>query len=336
MSVGNNGAGLGQVQDTTRGLKLFQPEMSALMHRAGVAERALEEKEGQLTKERSDLEKEKKTFYEQVGADKQRLREEADKHIHEMKWERQSFNMEREMFHEAQTRGLEISAQQEPVTVEVGGEKFRTEIRTLAKCTGSLFPTLVDQLNKRDDFRSKRDPCIFIDRDGRHFRFILNYLRQGEKVMHWPAMKNIDLSTLNEILDEVEYYKIAGLEKLLKRKMASLKDRISFEALVKGKYFQRENLPVGYKTTTELTIYDVNLADIAFTKVRFCHPVKFENCYMRSAKFSECLFKDAIVFANVDLFRATFVNCEGIKDLSAFVFKDTDKSNISVVPSGTS
>lgn len=332
MSV-SNGTGLGPLQDAARGLKLLQPEMNALMQKVGVAERTLEEREVQLNQDRAKLEEEKKAFYEQVGAEKQKLREEADKHAYEMKWERHAFNKEKEHFYEAESRGREISAQQDPVTVEVGGEKFRTEIRTLAKCKGSLFPVLVEPLNKRE---GKRDPYIFIDRDGRHFRFILNYLRQGEKVMRWPAMKNLDISTLNEILDEVEYYKIAGLEKLLRRKVVSLQDKFSFEALVKAKYFQRESSLGGYKTTIELTLRDINLTGIVFTKVRFCHPVKFENCCMKSAKFSECYFEKVMSFANVDLFRATFMNCEGIKDLSGFGFMDTDISTVEVVPPGKS
>lgn len=323
--------GMGPIQDATRGLKLFQPEMSALMQRAGMAERSLEEKEKQLALDRLKFEEEVKQFHEMVGAEKQKLREAVDKHDHEMKWERQSFSKEKEVFEEAQSCGVEMAAAQEPVSVEVGGDKFRTGLHTLARCQGSVFPKLVEPLYNRDDTRSKRDPYIFIDRDGKHFRFILNYLRQGDKVMGWSAMRNPDISTLNEILDEVKYYKIAGLEKLLRRKMSSLKDRITFETFVKAKYFQRDALGK-YKTTMAMEIKDGNLTDITFSKVEFCHPVTFENCTMRLAKFTECQFKSAFVFANVDLYRATFVNCEGLNPLEAFVFRDTDKSGIQIVP----
>lgn len=320
---------MGALQDTARGLKLFQPLISDLAQRAGIVEKELEEKGRQLALDYQKLEEEKRMAYEQIGAERQKLREEADKHAHEMKWERKSFSEEKAGFLEAQSRGMEISTQQEPVTVEVGGEKFRTEIRTLARCQGSLFPTLVEPLNKRDEVKSKRDPYIFIDRDGRHFRFILNYLRQGEKVMRW--MKNPDLCTLNEILDEVYYYKITGLEKLLKRKIASLRDKLPFEALVKAKYIQRD-ANGRCKTVRDIDIRDSNLTDITFAKVDFCHQVTFENCVMRSAKFVECYFRGAFVFANVDLFKATFVHCEGLSDLSMFLFKDTDKSNVEVIP----
>lgn len=326
---------LGALQDAARGLKFFQPEVNALAQRAGIAERTLEEKERQLALDREKLEEDKKQCYERLGAEEQKLKEKVDQHVHQMKWEKESLNREKEDFELAKSSGTEISSQQDPVTVEVGGEKFRTEIRTLARCRGSLFPTLVEPL-KRDEVRNKRDPYIFIDRDGRHFRFILNYLRQGEKVMRWSTMKNPDLSTLNEILDEVNYYKITGLEKLLKRKIASLKDRVSFEALVKAKYFQRDALG-RCKTARDIEIKGNNLTEITFSKVVFCHHVTFEDCAMRSAKFSECYFGSGFVFSNVDLYKATFVNCEGLNDLddyNMFVFKDTDKSNVEVIPQG--
>lgn len=329
--MATNGADGAATPRGPKGLELFQPEINALIQRAGTAEANLEEKEKQLYAERQKLEDEKKQFYEKVGTKEQQLRQEVDKHAHEMKWERKAFNKEKEEFQAAQHRGTEIASSQEPVTVEVGGEKFRTEVSTLAKCLGSVFPKLVEPIYKRADGR-KRDPSIFIDRDSKHFRFILNYLRQGEKVMRWSAMRNPDIYTLNEILDDVKYYQIASLEKLVLRKMASLKERMPFETMVKAKYFLREGLLVKFTTVRGFEIRDMNLTDITFTKVDFCHSVTFENCIMRSAKFSECHFRSALIFSNVDLYGAAFIRCEGLTTLDSFVFKDTDPSSIEITP----
>ena len=306
--------------------KLFQPEVSAFVQRVRAeAVKELEGREAQVALNLEKLEEEKKSFEQAMEIDRQKMQREYGEHTYRMKWERENFEQEKREFYEAQSRGSEMSAQQDIVTVEVGGEKFRTLIHTLAKCRGSVFPKLVTPLNET---KAKRDPYIFIDRDGRHFRFILNYLREGEKVMRWPAMRNVDLCTLNEIIDEVSYYKIAGLEKLLKVKMASLKDKLSFEILAKV-YFQQQR--GRYQTTKNIEIKDCNLTGVMFSKVDFHHPLLFDSCVMRAAKFVECHFKNTVTFSNVDVYGVSFVRCGGA-NLHAFEFKDTKQSDIKVDP----
>ena len=54
------------------------------------------------------------------------------------------------------------------ITLDVGGRHFATSRKTLLKAEGSLLKLLV-QDGKRH---------YFIDRDGAHFRYILNFLRE--------------------------------------------------------------------------------------------------------------------------------------------------------------
>uniref|UniRef100_A0A915IW02 BTB domain-containing protein n=1 Tax=Romanomermis culicivorax TaxID=13658 RepID=A0A915IW02_ROMCU len=57
----------------------------------------------------------------------------------------------------------------------------------------------------------------FIDRDGEHFRFILNFLRDGPSV----SLPLDNAGVLHELLREAEYYQLQGLIELLRSKLFS-------------------------------------------------------------------------------------------------------------------
>jgi len=57
----------------------------------------------------------------------------------------------------------------------------------------------------RFDTKPAEDGSYFIDRDGAHFRYILNYLRTGKLVV--PQ----DETVREELLNEAEFYKIEGI-----------------------------------------------------------------------------------------------------------------------------
>ena len=65
------------------------------------------------------------------------------------------------------------------VKLNVGGMQFRTTIDTLMKGDTMLSAMFSGRMPlKRDD-----DGSVFIDRDGRHFRAILNFLRDGHVLL---------------------------------------------------------------------------------------------------------------------------------------------------------
>ena len=57
----------------------------------------------------------------------------------------------------------------------------------------------------RFDTKPAEDGCYFIDRDGTHFRYILNYLRTGQLVV--PEDKIVR----KELLTEAEFYRVEGM-----------------------------------------------------------------------------------------------------------------------------
>ena len=68
----------------------------------------------------------------------------------------------------------------------------------------------------RFDTKPSEDGSYFIDRDGTHFRYILNYLRTGQLIV--PK----DEIIREELLAEAEFYQVEGIIEALKPKAASM------------------------------------------------------------------------------------------------------------------
>lgn len=91
----------------------------------------------------------------------------------------------------------------EPIELNVGGSKFTTSQDTLCRIEGSYFDAM---FSGRHTARKCRDGSYFIDRDGSHFRHILNYLRHGSVVTLPP-----DTLSKEELAVEADFYGIKGL-----------------------------------------------------------------------------------------------------------------------------
>ena len=88
------------------------------------------------------------------------------------------------------------------VKLNVGGQHFVTTIQTLTKDPNSMLAAM---FSGKFDTKPSEDGSFFIDRDGTHFRFILNYLRDGELILPKGA-KFID-----ELRKEADFYQIQGI-----------------------------------------------------------------------------------------------------------------------------
>ena len=97
------------------------------------------------------------------------------------------------------------------IKLDIGGQVYSTSTLTLNKDPHSILAAM---FSGRDDHSLKKeeDGSYFIDRDGTHFRYILNYLRdRGVEVDMLPG------ATRTELLVEAKYYQLSGLVDLLKR-----------------------------------------------------------------------------------------------------------------------
>ena len=88
------------------------------------------------------------------------------------------------------------------IKLNVGGQQFTTSLQTLTKDTGSMLHAM---FSGRFDSKPAEDGSYFIDRDGTHFRYILNYLRTGRLLL--PDEKLVR----EELLEEAEFYQIRGI-----------------------------------------------------------------------------------------------------------------------------
>ncbi len=88
------------------------------------------------------------------------------------------------------------------VNLNVGGHHFTTSVQTLTKDPNSMLAAM---FSGRFEMKPSEDGTLFIDRDGTHFRFILNYLRNGKLTLPEGA------TFLKELEEEAEFYQIQGI-----------------------------------------------------------------------------------------------------------------------------
>lgn len=99
------------------------------------------------------------------------------------------------------------------IKLDVGGHEFTTSVFTLTRVQDSMLAAM---FSGRHEIKQERDGSVFIDRDGTHFRYILNYLRDSDCSFDaLPRSKQI----LRELRNEAIFYQLPGLvqqiEKLL-------------------------------------------------------------------------------------------------------------------------
>jgi len=100
------------------------------------------------------------------------------------------------------------------IPLNVGGKKFITTSTTLLKDTKSMLYAMFNGKypNKKDS-----QGCYFIDRDGKHFRYILNFLRDGS--IDLPD----DTHSLSQISREARFYQVEGLVRVVLEKLQRIK-----------------------------------------------------------------------------------------------------------------
>ncbi|XP_020624754.1 BTB/POZ domain-containing protein KCTD4-like [Orbicella faveolata] len=136
--------------------------------------------------------------------------EEVSNHIKEafeiLKRETKKVRMEKEALDEA-AKKLEHVHFSSMLKLNVGGHLFSTSLSTLNKDPGSMLHAM---FSGRFDTNASEDGSYFIDRDGTHFRYILNYLRTGQLLV--PE----DNIVRRELLTEAEFYQVEGIINELK------------------------------------------------------------------------------------------------------------------------
>lgn len=104
--------------------------------------------------------------------------------------------------------------EEEVISLNVGGKVFTTTSTTLLKDTKSM---LYAMFSNRYPTKKDSNGGHFIDRDGKHFRYILNFLRDGS--VDLPE----DQATLLQILREAKYYQVEGLVRVVVSRIQRVK-----------------------------------------------------------------------------------------------------------------
>ncbi len=108
---------------------------------------------------------------------------------------------------------------QKYVKLNVGGHLFSTSSDTLTKSDSMLramFSTRIDVCTDSDGF-------ILIDRCGKHFEAILNYLRDEDTQGLEYYMEGKSEGELHELLKETKFYCIQSMVHIVEQKMSSAK-----------------------------------------------------------------------------------------------------------------
>jgi hypothetical protein len=102
------------------------------------------------------------------------------------------------------------------IKMDIGGLLFTTSLTTLNRDPESMLAAMFS--GRHELKKDNGNGGYFIDRDGTHFRYILNYLRDGE-IKDGTIPENPNL--WRELLTEAEYYQIQGLVSYLRSLLQS-------------------------------------------------------------------------------------------------------------------
>ena len=104
------------------------------------------------------------------------------------------------------------------VVLNIGGHIFSTSITTLSRVEDSFLAVM---FSGRYNLQRESDGSFFIDRDGTNFRYILNYLRDGDaSVDVIPDNRKL----VQELISEAEFYKLPMLKTQLEIKYETLRN----------------------------------------------------------------------------------------------------------------
>ncbi|RUS74806.1 hypothetical protein EGW08_017435 [Elysia chlorotica] len=97
------------------------------------------------------------------------------------------------------------------IRLDVGGNVFTTSRLTLTRDADSMLAAM---FSGRHQVLQEDDGTVFIDRDGTHFRYILNYLRDGG--VNQDGLPR-DRQVLKELRNEAIYFQLNGLVQTIEK-----------------------------------------------------------------------------------------------------------------------
>ncbi|GBG32110.1 BTB/POZ domain-containing protein KCTD9 [Hondaea fermentalgiana] len=138
--------------------------------------------------------------------------------------ERSLLAKERSRLEELRMEGGKLDNKRQVINLNVGGKSFVTTSNTLAACNGSLLYSIVKHSATMKAWTLEdASDAIFIDRDGEHFGYIVNWLRAKACC---SGYKPPPLRIRDEVIIEAEYFGIDDLADFLRSCRSSDCERI--------------------------------------------------------------------------------------------------------------
>ena len=281
-----------------------------------------------------------KEVFEQVAKEKQGLDKE------KQRWEKEKMLMDKKFVFNGPR-----------IVLDVGGMHYSTSRSTLTKYPESMLGVMFSGRHDLETMQCK-DGSFFIDRDGTHFRHILNYLRDGDEVVgSFPK----SLEVLSELIREAKYYQLDGLTTLLKPILQEI-DVVNQNQVTRlfssssGTYYLdyddgygRRNtvnrragnrvltsnasgsaINVSYHSKHEVVFRYKTMKGLSFSNIRFVHPVSFIDCDLSNTTFQCSCFESDAIFEGCILDNTMFNYVKGLVTNSckvSFTGSKTDKAN---------
>lgn len=207
--------------------------------------------------------------------------------------------------------GFEVKKFEMPsvVHLNVGGMMFATTVDTLTqRDTDSMLAVMFSGRHRLH--MDSKEGAVFIDRDGTHFRHILNWLRDG-------VIPMLEISAYQELHREAEYYQVMGLVENItpflckKDEDDNTKPEMSRRDVIKCLQFGKMRLRGVNLSGQNLSKLDLSNVDLSYTHLinTFFSRAKLHNSDFTGSEANGANFHYA------DLFSSQFsgTNCWFIK-----------------------
>ncbi|KAM0008414.1 putative chromatin remodeling & transcription regulator BTB-POZ family [Helianthus debilis subsp. tardiflorus] len=151
---------------------------------------------------------------------------------------------------------MDSNATSSIVRLNIGGYEFLTSVDTLTnREPQSMLAAMFS--GRHTVYKDPEKGYVFVDRDGMHFRHILNWLRDGVI----PNLSDVECS---ELLREAEYYQLLGLVEVLNKK----KDEQMDADLTRTDIIKYS---IQYSRSGQVNLRGVNLSGLDLSKLDLSH-----------------------------------------------------------------
>ncbi|KAL1919344.1 uncharacterized protein VTP21DRAFT_2037 [Calcarisporiella thermophila] len=267
----------------------YQPEWETLVDAFGREKQAILAEIQQGTDKLKALEERFETakadFFHRLTRSYEKLSAELEGRQNTLETERRKFEGERDRMKDV------TKFQSEKIKLNVGGLRFETSLTTLRRDPNSMLAAM---FSGRHGLVSDADGSYFIDRDGTHFRLILNFLRD---LRHPPQLDEV---TIDELVREAAFYQINGL---LRLKWANLR-RITQEEL--SATYPKHT----HNNSTVFKLEKLDCSFLDFSGYRISPNSTFAGSNLEGANFSSATFLIDLVTSTIDFSNTNLMNAK--------------------------